>query len=204
MFNIENLLGNFGVISALAIIGILTFAECAFLIGLFVPGGDTLLLVAGVFAAQGDLPLAGVLMVIFVTSAAGYEVGYYIGKRTGPQIFNQKKGMLFRKEYAERVAGFYERHGGKTVFFVRFLVYARTVAPLLAGIAGMRRSKFTLYNIFGALLWTISLVMLGYWFGSAFTAELRRYSLPLIIVGLVLLCSPTIIYSIRGRRRLAK
>ncbi len=199
MFNVENMLGDVGVMAALIIIGCLIFAECAFLIGLLVPGGDVLLLVAGVFAAQGDLPLVGVLVVVFVAATVGYEVGYSIGAKTGPQIFKQKAGMLFRKEHADRATKFYAQHGGKTVLVARFIGYVRTIAPLLAGIAGMQRRKFIIYNIAGALLWALSLVMLGYWFGSAFTEEIKRYMMPLTLVGLVLLCGGAAIHFLRHK-----
>lgn len=79
----------------------------------FVPGGDLLLLASGVFAAEGDLPLAGVLLVVFIAAATGYEVGYYIGKKTGPQVFKQQDGVFFRKEYAHRAAGFIKAMAAK-------------------------------------------------------------------------------------------
>lgn len=201
MLEIESTLGSFGVIAALAIIGALTFAECAFLFGLFVPGGDILLLAAGVFAAEGDLPLAGVLLVVFITATAGYEVGYYIGEKTGSRIFTQRNGIFFRKEYANRAKRFYERHGAKTILIARFLGYVRTVVPLLAGIAGMRRSRFVFYNIIGSLLWTVSLVMLGYWLGSAFAEQVKQYILPITLIGLVVFCGGMAIYAIKEKRR---
>lgn len=198
MLDIENLLGSISVIGALAIIGVLVFAESAFLFGLFLPGGDTLLLAAGVFASQGNLPLVGVIAVIFAAAVIGDNVGYYIGEKTGPHVFKQKEGLFFRREYAERATAFYERHGGKTVVIARFIAYVRTFVPLLAGIARMPRAKFVFYNIFGALFWTLSLVLAGYWLGAALADEIERYLLPISIFCLLLLFSPTIIYLIRN------
>ncbi len=200
MLNIESILGDAGVIAALVVIGVLIYAECAFLIGLFVPGGDLLLLASGVFAAQGDLPLIGVIVVISIAATVGYETSYYIGTKTGPQIFKQNRGLLFRKDYADRAASFYEQHGGKTVLIARFIAYVRTVAPLLAGIGKMRRSRFMLYNIAGALLWAVSLVMIGYWFGSAFAEQIKHYILPVTIAGLVFICGATIILAVKDSR----
>lgn len=197
MLNIESILSDAGVIAALVIIGCLIFAECAFLIGLIIPGGDLLLIAVGVFAAQGDLPLAAVLLTVFITATAGYEVGYSIGAKTGPRIFKQKTGVFFRKEYADRAAHFYKQHGGKTILIARFIGYVRTIAPLLAGIAGMDRRKFVLYNIAGSLAWTVSLVMIGYWLGSAFAREIERYMLPLTLVSVALLCGGVVIYAFR-------
>ncbi|MFZ2544450.1 MAG: DedA family protein [Candidatus Saccharimonadales bacterium] len=197
MYNIESILGNAGVITALIIIGCLIFAECGFLFGLFVPGGDVLLLLSGVFAASGNLPLAGVLLVVFIAATSGYEVGYYIGNRTGPKIFKQKAGVLFREEYIDRANMFFDQHGAKTILIARFIGYVRTVAPLLAGIAKMSRRKFVFYNILGSLIWTLSLVMAGYWFGSAFTKEIERYITPITIIGIVIICILAVIYAIK-------
>ncbi|HZM63741.1 MAG TPA: DedA family protein [Candidatus Saccharimonadales bacterium] len=197
MLEPESLLGGISVIGALAIIAALVFAESAFLVGLFVPGGDTLLIVTGILAAQGSLPLVGVMIVIFLAAAIGDNVGYYIGEKTGPKVFKQKGGIFFRKEYAEWAAAFYQKHGSKTVVIARFIAYVRTFVPLLAGIAKMPRLKFTFYNIFGALFWTLSLVLLGYWLGKEFADFIERYILPFTILGLLLLFSPTIIYLVR-------
>lgn len=203
MFEVTSSLDSIGVIAALAVIGCLIFAECAFLIGLFVPGGDLLLLASGVFAAEGSLPLAGVLLVVFIAAATGYEVGYYIGKKTGPQVFKQQDGVFFRKEYADRAAGFYKSHGGKTILIARFVAYVRTIAPLLAGIGEMRRTKFVLYNILGAVIWSVSLVMIGFWFGSGLTEEIKQYTLPVTLIGLAGVCIvPLIVQLIKvGRAR---
>lgn len=199
MVDLESLLGSISEIGALALIGGLIFAESAFLFGLFLPGGDTLLLISGVLAAQGSLPLPWVLAVIFIAAIIGDNVGYYIGAKTGPRIFKQKEGMFFRKEYADRATKFYENHGGKTVVIARFIAYVRTFVPLLAGIANMSRPKFVFYNIFGALFWTLSFVLGGYWLGKEFAGIIAHYILPVTIIGLLLLFSPTIIFLVRNR-----
>ena len=203
MLEIADILGNFGVTAALIAIGLLVFAECAFLLGLFVPGGDILLILVGVFVSQGDLPLAGVLIVVFVSAVAGFEVGYYIGKKSGPMVFTKKEGIFFRKEYADKASKFYDNHGGKTVIISRFIGYVRTVAPLLAGIGGMGRKKFVIYNIAGAFLWSVSMVMLGFWLGKAFADEVKLYSIPLSIAGIILVIGMST-YSLLKRRRQLK
>lgn len=205
MVDFESLLGSISAIGALAIIAGLIFAESAFLFGLFVPGGDTLLLVSGVLAAEGILPLWSVLLVIFLAAVIGDNVGYTIGRQTGPRIFNRKEGIFFRKEYAERAADFYHRHGGTTIVIARFIAYVRTVAPLLAGIGKMPRGKFAFYNLFGALFWTFSLVLAGYWLGKEFAEQIERYIVPVALAGLALLFAPTIVYFVQNlRSRLRK
>lgn len=200
MFDVESILGSISVIGALAIIFAIIFAESAFLIGLFIPGGDTLLLAAGIFAAQGSLPLVAVIATIFIAAVLGDNVGYYIGQKTGPRVFTRKEGIFFRREYAERATRFYEKHGGKTVVVARFIAYVRTFAPLVAGVAKMPHGKFIFYNVFGAFFWTVSLVMLGYWLGKELADQIERYILPVSIIGIVLLFSPTILYFIRNPR----
>lgn len=196
----ESLLTGISVIGALAIIGTLIFAESAFLIGLFVPGGDMLLLIAGVFAAQGSLPLTGVIAIIFLAAVIGDNVGYYIGRTTGPRVFKQKTGIFFRQEYADRAEAFYQKHGGKTIVIARFIAYVRTFAPLLAGIGKMPHTRFMFYNIFGALFWTLSLVLIGYWLGKEFAGVIEQYILPVSLLGLLLLFSPTILFFIRDKK----
>ena len=200
MLDINGLAG-YGVIAGLAIIGILVFSETAVLAGLFVPGGDILLLLSGVFAAEGDLPLAGVLIIVFIAAVAGYETGYYVGAKTGPRIFTSDKGLFFRKEYAKRATDFYERHGAKTIVIARFIAYVRTVAPLMAGIGKMHRRKFVMYNIIGSLLWTVILVMLGFWLGSAFADEIKHYSMLITVFGMALVIVVVIFSAFANRSR---
>lgn len=188
-----------GVVSALVLIGVIVAAESGLLIGLLLPG-DTLLLVAGFFAAQGKLPLAWVLVIIFLAAILGDNIGYFFGEKTGPRMFRKKDGLFFRQEHVLRAQQFYERHGGKTVLFARFVPYVRTLTPLLAGAAKMNHAKFIVYNIIGALLWTVSFVMLGYGLGVEVAKQIERYIFPAFIVGLVFAFCPTLIHLARNKR----
>ncbi len=197
MLDPESLLGGISVVGALAIIAVIVFAESGLLIGLFLPG-DTLLFTAGFFAASGSLPLWAVIVVIFAAAIAGDNMGYFFGRKTGPKIFHKKEGLLFRREYAERATTFYHKHGGITVLVARFIPYIRTLAPIIAGIGGMNRPKFILYNIMGAFLWTVSFVLFGYWLGVELAERLDDYLVPAFILGLLFAFSPTIIYFIKN------
>lgn len=197
MLDPESLLGGISVIGALALIGVIVFAESGLLIGLFLPG-DTLLFTAGFFAANGNLPLFWVIVVIFIAAIIGDNVGYYVGQKSGPRIFKKKEGLFFRKEYAERATRFYHRHGGQTILLARFIPYVRTLAPIVAGIANMYRPKFIIYNVLGALLWTITFVLFGYWLGVELAEEIEKYLVPAFIAGLLFAFSPTIFYFIRS------
>jgi len=125
----------------LLIVGLFVFAESGLLVGFFLPG-DTLLLTAGVFAAQGKISIVWLMIVTVIAAVSGDNVGYSIGRRTGHRIFKKKDGILFRAEYINRAENFYESHGGKTITLARFLPIIRTFAPVVAGVAKMDRKRF--------------------------------------------------------------
>lgn len=200
MIEPNSLLEGAGVVGGLAIIGAIIFAESGLLIGFFLPG-DTLLFTAGFFAAQGNLPLAGVLIVIFLTAIIGDNVGYAIGKKSGPRLFAKKDGVIFKQEYITRAEAFYEKHGGKTIIIARFVPIVRTFAPVVAGIGNMARKKFVLYNIVGAAIWTGSVVMLGYWLGSLIDPHtMEKWIILAVIAATALTLGPTIWHLVREER----
>jgi membrane-associated protein len=200
MLDPTHLLEGVGVLGGLILIGAIIFAESGLLLGFFLPG-DTLLFTAGFFAAQGKLPLAGVMIAIFIGSILGDNLGYTIGKRTGPKLFTKKDGLIFRQEYVQRAERFYQKHGGKTIIFARFIAVVRTFAPLVAGVGSMKRSKFIIYNIIGAALWTITIVMLGYWLGNMIDPNLLDNFI-LLAFGLatVITVGPTLYHLLREER----
>jgi membrane-associated protein len=198
VMDVTHLLESAGVIGGLLAVGVIIFAEAGLLIGFFLPG-DTLLFPAGFFAAQGKLPLAGVLIVAFLGSVIGNEVGYIIGKKTGPRVFRKKDGIIFRQEYITKANEFYEKHGGKTIILARFLPILRTFAPLVAGVATMNRRKFFLYNLIGGAGWVSTTVLLGYWLGSKIP-NIDHYILPAIGIATLFTFGPTILHQLREPR----
>jgi membrane-associated protein len=174
----------------LLLIGLIVFAESGLLIGFFLPG-DTLLLSAGFFAAQGKLPLVGVIGIVIVAAIAGDNLGYHIGRRTGHRIFRKKDGIIFRQEYLERAEKFYESHGGKTVTLARFIPIVRTFAPIVAGAAKMDPKRFMIYNVAGAVIWSISVTLLGYFIGGLIP-DIDKYLLPVVGIATLVTFLPTI------------
>jgi membrane-associated protein len=174
----------------LLLIGLIVFAESGLLIGFFLPG-DTLLLSAGFFAAQGKLPLIGVIGIVIVAAIAGDNLGYHIGRRTGHRIFRKKDGIIFRQEYLERAEKFYESHGGKTVTLARFIPIVRTFAPIVAGAAKMDPKRFMIYNVAGAVIWSISVTLLGYFIGGLIP-DIDKYLLPVVGIATLVTFLPTI------------
>jgi len=161
-------------------IGLTVFAESGLLIGFFLPG-DTLLFGAGILASQGVFSLPGLIAVIIAGAIIGDNVGYSIGRRFGPRLFNRKDGVIFKQEYLQRAEAFYEKHGGKTIIIARFTPIVRTFAPVVAGIGKMPRRKFMAYNIVGGTLWGATLPILGYYAGSKIP-WIEHYVEPVIIL----------------------
>lgn len=182
----------------LLLIGAIVFAESGLLIGFFLPG-DTLLLTAGVFAAQDKLPLLALMAIICVAAILGDNVGYSIGHRAGHKIFNKKDGVIFRPEYLLRAKEFYDSHGGKTVTLARFVPIVRTFAPVVAGAARMDRKKFMAFNVIGAIIWGVGVTLLGYFVGSKIP-NIDHYLLPAVLVATIFTFSPPIYHILREEK----
>jgi membrane-associated protein len=165
---------------------LIIFAETGLLIGFFLPG-DSLLFTAGLLASQGHLDIALVVIGCFVAACIGTEVGYTIGARLGPRLFRRPDSRFFKQEYVERTKDFFDRHGPKTIVLARFVPIVRTFTPVMAGVGTMRRRTFSLYNVIGALLWTVGVTMLGYALASTIGDSIDNYLLPL--VALIILVS---------------
>lgn len=143
---------------------LIVFAETGLVVLPFLPG-DSLLFIAGAFGATGSLDpvLLGALLI--VAAITGNSVNYAIGRYIGPRVFSMNLRFLDRGALM-RTHAFYEKHGGKTIVMSRFIPVVRTFAPFVAGVADMPLSRFQLFNILGALLWVVSLVAAGYFFGN--------------------------------------
>jgi len=141
------------------------FAETGLAIGFFLPG-DSLLVVAGLFAAAGKLNLWIMLISLFVAAVVGDAVGYYSGKKMGKAIFSRPKSRFFNPRHLEKAHAFYEKYGGKTIILARFVPIVRTFAPIVAGAADMKYKDFFVFNIFGGFLWVTSMLCAGYFLGG--------------------------------------
>jgi membrane-associated protein len=182
----------------LILIALIVFAESGLLIGFFLPG-DTLLIAAGVLAAQGTLSIEMTIIAIAIAAIVGDNVGYTIGQYSGKRLFHKKDGVLFRHEYIEQAQAFYDKHGGKTIILARFVPIVRTFAPMVAGIGKMPRGKFFAYNIIGAILWSTSVTLLGYWVGSKIP-NIGNYLEFAILGVMVLAIAPAIWHIARDQR----
>lgn len=143
------------------------FCETGLIVTPFLPG-DSLLFALGTLAAQPTEPLNAVGLFVLLASAAflGNQVNYGVGRMIGPRLFAHEHLRFINKQNLLKAHAFYEKHGGKTIVFARFMPIIRTFVPFVAGLSAMEWHKFMLYNGASALLWVGSLVGFGYFFGS--------------------------------------
>lgn len=182
----------------LAVICAIVFIETGLLVGFFLPG-DSLLFTAGVFAAAGYLDLTSLLVLVTLCAIVGDQLGYAIGRKTGPLLFRREDSRFFKKAHLDRAKEFYMKHGSKAIVIARFMPIVRTFAPVVAGAAQMDYRRFTIYNIFGGALWVGGMVIAGYSLG-ALIPNIEAY-LHYIIMGIVALSVlPIAIHYVRERR----
>lgn len=197
------LLDTFGLIGLLLVV----FAECALLVGFFLPG-DSLLFTAGLLATGGAelagtqvaqvAPLWVLLVTVPVAAIAGDQVGYLIGRKAGPSIFDRDDSRLFKRRYVTEAHEFFEKHGGKAIVLARFVPVIRTFTPVTAGVARMPYRSFLTYNVLGGLLWGVGVTLLGYFLGQIdFVAKNVEVILIVIVVLSVL---PVVAQVVRSRR----
>lgn len=203
----ENLIAGFG---AFALLGVclIVFAETGLLFGFLFPG-DTLLPITGLLTFQGviDIWILWVCLAISLAAFLGGEVGYLIGHKAGPRIFERKESGFFSIENVRRTNGFFERFGGLAVIVARFVPIVRTFAPVAAGVGHMNYRKYSLYNAAGALLWGSGLTFAGYLLGyiPPLSDFVTKY-IDLILLGAVALAViPTVYHyiqsSIKARKK---
>ncbi len=148
-----------------ALLFLIIFVETGVVVMPFLPG-DSLLFIVGALCGAGllDWSLAAGLML--VAAILGDQTNYMIGRYFGPKVFKWENSRFFNKNAFNQTHYFYERYGGVTIIIARFMPFIRTFAPFVAGVAEMNRSKFTFYNVIGAVLWVIGLTTAGYFFGN--------------------------------------
>jgi membrane-associated protein len=146
-----------------ALFGII-FSETGLMLGFFLPG-DSLLVTAGLFAARGELDIWILIPLLMVAAITGNTTGYTIGRRAGRPLFDRPQSKLFRRDHLLKTQAFYEKYGGMTIILAQFMPFARTFAPVVAGVAEMPYKRFATFNITGAILWIGSMLLTGYFLG---------------------------------------
>jgi membrane-associated protein len=153
--------------AALLLVMVVVFVESGLLLGFFLPG-DSFLFIAGALVASHVISMPGWLLVlgVFAAAVAGDQVGYVIGRRFGSRLFSRPESRVFSPANADRAQHFFDRHGSKAVVLARFVPVIRTFVPAVAGIGHMQRRRFTTYNLIGAALWSVGIVVAGVLFGG--------------------------------------
>ncbi len=181
----------------------IVFSETGLLIGFFLPG-DSLLVTAGLFAAGVkvgvDLDILLLNAILIVAAISGDATGYYIGLRTGHALYNRPQSRWFRRDHLLKTKEFYDRYGGITIIVARFMPFARTFAPVVAGVAEMKYRRFALFNVVGGAGWVCSMTLIGYLLGRSVPNIEKHIEL---VIGVVIFLSilPIIIKYIQHRRK---
>lgn len=183
--DLNHLIQTIGYIGIFVII----FAETGLLIGFFLPG-DSLLFTAGFLASQDILNIWILIPVCVVAAITGDAAGYEIGKHYGRGLFKKPESRLFKPRNLLLAEQFFERHGGRAIILARFIPFARTFVPVIAGISRMTYRHFASYNVFGGLLWGAGLTLLGFFLGHAIPS-VDTYLLPVIVLILIISIIPS-------------
>jgi membrane-associated protein len=165
----------------------------------FLPG-DSLLFVAGLYAAKGDLNIVVLNLLLSSMAVLGDATSYTLGASVGPKIFARPKSRFFKPEHVAAAHAFYERHGGKAIVIARFVPLVRTFVPVIAGVAGMGYRRFATFNVVGGVSWVASMTLGGYFLGT-WIPELGRHVEKVIVVIVLLSLVPMLLEYLKSRAR---
>ena len=160
---LDTVIAHYGALIYLVLFGIV-FCETAFAPLFFLPG-NPLIFISGALCATGQLKLGVVMLTLVSAALLGSVINYRIGQLIGPKIFS-RKDKWFDQASLRKTHAFYENYGGVTFLLSLFIPVVRTFAPLVAGVARMRFTRFVGFVTLGAIFWVVSLVMGGYFFGN--------------------------------------
>ncbi|MDO8350003.1 MAG: DedA family protein [Gallionella sp.] len=181
-----------------AILFLIIFAETGLVFMPFLPG-DSLLFVAGALCGLGAMQLEWLAPLLIVAAFSGDNTNYWVGRLIGLRLLERANGRFIKREHIDKTHTFYEKHGGKTIIFARFMPIIRTFAPFVAGIGLMRYRLFMLYSALGSVAWIGSLTLAGYFFGNI---PVVKNNLTLIILVVILISFlPGFVEYFRHRRR---
>jgi membrane-associated protein len=157
------------------------FSETGLFVGFFLPG-DSLLVTAGLFAARGELNITILCPLLLAAAILGNTTGFFIGFRAGHALFNRPQSRFFRRDHLLKTRQFYEKYGGVTIILAQFMPFARTFAPVVAGIAEMPYRRFAMFNIVGAVCWILGMLLLGYFLGRSIPGVQNKIEYVIAIV----------------------
>jgi membrane-associated protein len=177
---------------------LVVFAESGLLVGFFLPG-DSLLFTVGVVAGAGKLDVVSMIVMLAAASILGDGIGFLIGNKIGYRLFTRVNSPIFRREYLDRTHAFYERHGGKTIVYAKFVPIIRTFAAFIAGVGRMNYMRFLTFNVCGAIGWVTLMLLAGYSLGNVPFIRKNFQAVILLIIAVSLL--PAAIHALQNRGR---
>lgn len=195
LYNVQNLVQSGGSLMVCSIV----FVETGLFFGFFLPG-DSLLVTAGVFAGAGKVGLAWLLFPASLCAIAGDQLGYFIGRKAGENLYRREDSRFFKKKHLLRAHEFYEKHGPKAIIIARFVPIIRTFCPPVAGAAQMRYSRYLIFDVVGGFLWVCSTVLTGYTLGRKIPNIQNELHLVIAVV-IVLSLLPAGIEALKAFRR---
>ncbi len=175
----------------------IVFAESGLLVGFFLPG-DSLLFTVGIVAGAGKLEIGMIIALLAAASILGDGCGFLLGSTVGYRLFDRTNSRIFRREYLDRTHAFYQKHGGKTIIYAKFVPIIRTFAAFIAGVGKMHYSRFLLFNIFGGIGWVALMVTLGSLLGNIPLIRQNFEKVVLLIIFISLL--PVFLQVLKSRK----
>jgi len=148
-----------------ALLFLIIFVETGVVVMPFLPG-DSLLFIVGAMCGAGLMSLPLAMGLLLAAAILGDQTNYTIGRYFGPRVFQWENSRFFSRRGFDQAHAFYEKYGGITIILARFMPFVRTFVPFVAGVAEMTRSKFTFFNVVGAVIWVVGLLSVGYLFGN--------------------------------------
>ncbi|WP_255749012.1 DedA family protein [Pontibacter liquoris] len=166
------------------IVFLIVFCETGLIVTPFLPG-DSLLFALGALAAlpESGLHIVLILVLMCVAAILGDSVNYLFGRKLGDQVY-QRNYWFLKREYLDEAQLFYNRYGGRTIVYARFIPIVRTFAPFVAGIGKMHYRNFVVYNVLGALVWVFLFCLAGYFLGNI---PVVKENFSLLVIGIIVI-----------------
>jgi len=198
--HLEQVVQNYPTLVYLFLFAII-FCETGLVVTPFLPG-DSLLFATGALAAGGAPNVALVFLLLSAAAILGDTLNYWIGHLVGPKVFHKENVRFLNKKHLIKAHEFYEKYGGITIIFARFMPFIRTFAPFVAGIGSMTYWKFLTYNVVGGVAWIAFFTFGGYFFGNL--AFVKKHFSVVIVAIIIISVMPGVIEYLRQRSRSKK
>jgi membrane-associated protein len=199
------------VVANLGLIGILfmIFAEIGLLIGLVLPGGDTLLFLSGLAASNagalvfGDTKISAPLLFILAPTVAiiAGEFAYWTGAKYGRKLFDRPDGRYFNQKNVVKAEKWLVKYGiGKALVLSKYVSVVRTLITPVCGVIGIDKRKFRFWNAVSCIVWTQTVIGLGYILGDVFDVSISKYILYVVLAIIAVSLTPVFLEIFKTRR----